>query len=239
MYNLENIKEDLSCIEAAEALGIKIKKRGKENSILCPVHNDRHFGSCFVSDKRWNCYACGAGGDVFSLIEAVTGCSKKESFEEAAKLTGRADSYKKDSNEDIILRKKKDEFPLTSEELSLIGLEKSYTVKNVKNISFNENESTSLKKIDLEYDDENHVSYYLYGTKEKQTIYDLFDEDKESVKYIIALKTMELQVKIEALLSCNFSQFLPLKPEDVYAIQNIYKMDLIKCDTILKKIQNA
>jgi hypothetical protein len=44
--------------------------------ILCPEHNDRHFGSCKInSNNRYYCFACHASGDSIRLIQTKLGMS--------------------------------------------------------------------------------------------------------------------------------------------------------------------
>lgn len=84
-----------------EALGIMGEGRARQRQasgwlIRCPVHADRS-PSCSVQNRGgellWNCHACGAGGDVLSLIAAVRGISLSgrgfiDAMTEAARLGG-------------------------------------------------------------------------------------------------------------------------------------------------------
>lgn len=65
------IKEQISIMDVLSALNIPQKKRNNRISILCPSHEDRHFGSCYVYPKKnaYHCFACGEHGDVISLVQ--------------------------------------------------------------------------------------------------------------------------------------------------------------------------
>ena len=228
MYNLKRIKEDLSCVEAAESLGIKIQKKGNNYSMLCPAHNDRHFGSCFCYENKWKCFACGAGGDVYSLIHEATGLTNAELFEEAAKLTGNPKRYLEGEQEQIEYHNKRAEFPLTDEELGLIDMKKTYIVNDVKNVGSND-EETNLKKIG--YDEDNVV----YGRFETLSLYDIYNDDKETINEIIKDKALEKESKIKRLLDINI--ILPgMNAEDIWLLKNEYRAQLIKLQTIVKKV---
>jgi hypothetical protein len=62
-------------LSAAHKLGIALTKRGTEYVGLCPLHEDR-TPSFSVNPKKgvFCCYGCGAGGDAYDLVMAVTGC---------------------------------------------------------------------------------------------------------------------------------------------------------------------
>lgn len=229
MYNLKSIKEDLSCVDAAESLGIKIQKRGNNISMLCPAHNDKHFGSCFCYDAKWKCYACGAGGDVFSLIHEATGYTNSELFEEAAKLTGHPEKYKMGTQEENRYNEKKLEFPLSSDELELLELEKNFLIPDVKNIGFF-NEETKYKRI--QYSEQ---EFYEYGNYLSFSIIDLYQEDPEGMKFIFCNLAEEKEQKIEALLKYDFSAF-PMSPETTYLVRNELKKNLVKLKTIKRKL---
>lgn len=233
MYNLKQIKEDLTCIDAAESLGVKIQKKGNSYLILCPSHNDKHFGSCFCYEKKWKCFACGAGGDVFSLIHEVTGYTNSELFKEAAKLTGNPDKYLEGEEKQIEYDRKRSDFPLTDEELSLLGLKKSFIVNDVKNIGFAD-EETHLKS--MGHEEINGMDYSLYGDFKSFSLIDIYDEDKEFVKELFKSKALEKEEMINKMLSCNYSVLPNMDAELIYLLKNELKFKLVKVRTIMRKI---
>lgn len=88
MYDLERLSADIDGTMIADALGIEVQQKGNVQSILCPCHNDKHFGSCILYDHDFYCFACGAHGSLYDLISAVIGCSKHEAFGIAADIAG-------------------------------------------------------------------------------------------------------------------------------------------------------
>ena len=93
MLNKEAIKDDADILFVAESLGIQIHSRGRRNMILCPFHNDKKIGSCFIDNKGVTCYSCGARADVFALVSAVNDCSFSEAINYVAELCGGTEYY--------------------------------------------------------------------------------------------------------------------------------------------------
>ena len=47
-----------------------------ERSWKCPVHDDTHASASINTNTGlWTCFACGAGGDGYTIIEIREGCS--------------------------------------------------------------------------------------------------------------------------------------------------------------------
>jgi hypothetical protein len=68
-------------VQALEQAGAKIKG----NTVLCPFHEDRQpSGGLFERDGIWryNCLACGAGGDVFDIRAKAAGISTAEAIKQ-------------------------------------------------------------------------------------------------------------------------------------------------------------
>lgn len=75
----EEIKSSVSMREVIESHGIKINKAG---FCKCPFHSSgvERTASMKVYDHSYNCYACGANGDVFTFIMEYEGLSFKDAF---------------------------------------------------------------------------------------------------------------------------------------------------------------
>jgi hypothetical protein len=91
--DVAQLKNDTDVYAVIEALGLQTEKRGLLMSILCPSHNDQHFGSCFISEKGYKCYSCGAHGDIIKLVQASKDVSFPEAIEFIAHLNGGSDKY--------------------------------------------------------------------------------------------------------------------------------------------------
>lgn len=54
----------------------------------CPVHRGENPTSFSFDARRWHCFACGAGGDAFDLIEELMQCGFREAIAVVAQLAG-------------------------------------------------------------------------------------------------------------------------------------------------------
>ena len=72
-------------VALAEARGIKLKKNGRSYFGLCPFHDD-HNPSLSVNPKTnlWQCFGCGAAGDVIRFIELFDQVDFKEAVNRLA-----------------------------------------------------------------------------------------------------------------------------------------------------------
>jgi len=67
---IESIEQGVDMVALAEAKGIGLKKNGKSYFGLCPFHDDTTPSlSVNPSTNLWQCFACGAGGDVIRFVE--------------------------------------------------------------------------------------------------------------------------------------------------------------------------
>lgn len=82
------ILETVDMRVVAESLGLEMKTYGKRYSILCPFHNDKHFGSCVLTENGYHCFACGAHGNVFRLIQHVLHISYSNAIRYTAEICG-------------------------------------------------------------------------------------------------------------------------------------------------------
>src|SRR6056297_2665293 len=67
---IDHIKATVDMVALAEARGIRMKKNGRGYFGLCPFHNDKN-PSLSINPKTnlWQCFGCGAAGDVIRFIE--------------------------------------------------------------------------------------------------------------------------------------------------------------------------
>ena len=84
VYDKQALLDAADSLTVADFVGLETKRVGSKISILCPSHADAHFGNCFLSERGYHCFACGAHGDVFSLVRAKEGCN----FQEAMGIVG-------------------------------------------------------------------------------------------------------------------------------------------------------
>lgn len=82
------LKEIIDIEFVAMSLGIPMKRVASKIQIICPSHNDKHFGSCYLTNTGYRCYSCGASGDVIELVMAANKCGFKDACLYLADLQG-------------------------------------------------------------------------------------------------------------------------------------------------------
>ena len=77
---IESIKRDIDLVALVQSRGIELKKNGKSYHGLCPFHDDTNPSlSINLNKNLWQCFGCGAAGDVIRFVELID----KVSFPEA------------------------------------------------------------------------------------------------------------------------------------------------------------
>jgi DNA primase catalytic core len=77
---IETIKRDIDLVALVQSRGIELKKNGKSYYGLCPFHDDTNPSlSINLNKNLWQCFGCGAAGDVIRFVELID----KVSFPEA------------------------------------------------------------------------------------------------------------------------------------------------------------
>jgi DNA primase len=80
---IEAIKRDTDLVALIQSRGIDLKKNGKGYHGLCPFHDDTNPSLSINPDKNlWQCFGCGAAGDVIRFVELFD----KVAFPAAVKL---------------------------------------------------------------------------------------------------------------------------------------------------------
>lgn len=101
---LSDAIEAVSTIEIIEAFDIPNKTRRGRTYLLCPGHDDLHFGSCYVdkNDNGYYCYVCGEHVNKWNMVLRLKGNKKVDACEWFFKMSGitpteeyREDPYKK------------------------------------------------------------------------------------------------------------------------------------------------
>ena len=114
-YDFERIKECVNMEDICDMLGIEKRRIGNLTSILCPFHDDQHFGNAFImkNNRKIICYACGKTADIFDLYMYQTGLTLQEAAAEISEKFGLSD---------VTVQKRPTGMPFSREELAAIGL---------------------------------------------------------------------------------------------------------------------
>jgi hypothetical protein len=86
-HDIQAIKDRLDLREIFKRDGHVAKRMGANWFVPCPFHEEKS-GSCKVEEKKFHCFGCGAGTDVFDYWERSRGISKKDAMDQLASLAG-------------------------------------------------------------------------------------------------------------------------------------------------------
>jgi hypothetical protein len=87
---LSDAIEAVSTMDIIDAFDVPNKMRRGRLYLLCPGHDDRHFGSCYVdkNDNGYYCYVCGEHVNKWNLVLKLNGNKKAEACEWFFKASG-------------------------------------------------------------------------------------------------------------------------------------------------------
>lgn len=71
MSIFEDVKQQLNIRQVIEHYGYKVNRA---NQFICPFHND-HKPSASIKNDYFNCFVCGAGGDLITFTAKLYGLS--------------------------------------------------------------------------------------------------------------------------------------------------------------------
>ena len=234
-YDKVSLKDDLSLIDVATSLGVKMQPGSRsERKILCPSHSDQHFGSCFVREKKWHCYACGAGGDVFNFIMAIQNCTFPDAVKTAAELTGHPDDFLLSDKEASDFLSKVSNCPITPEDLKLIGLSQKVQIPIERALLYRDEDYNGDKFLGVT-ESPNGEPLVIVGNYETASIYDEYKENPEYFWEMVAYKIKD-DIDLRKFLVENIVQTLPLSPEDIYCVSTTLKKEMVQLKAVSKKL---
>ena len=200
MASLVDIR-DCDIVEVLDALDIEHRTHGRRESFLCPCHDDNHLGSCFVNAKRnrWHCYACGAGGDVISLVRNVNGMS----FESACSWISR-NILGEQMDADISVPRRK---TLSPRLLTLIGLSPEDGPVYVTEAHYDDaisqdellEEWDSVEWAPAPTEDDNDL-WLCKRLVVKKPLEALMTEDEFTYRWLIRSKAQEAKIKYKEMI---------------------------------------
>lgn len=76
---IDTIKQTVSAIDAARALGIKVDRTGK---CCCIFHADKHPSmKLYDGNRGFYCFVCHKGGSVIDIVQQANGCTFRTAME--------------------------------------------------------------------------------------------------------------------------------------------------------------
>lgn len=84
MSIFEDVKASLDIKQVVEHYGYSVNRAGK---FVCPFHNDTH-PSASIKNNYFNCFVCGAGGDVITFVAKLFGLRNMDACKKLAEDFG-------------------------------------------------------------------------------------------------------------------------------------------------------
>jgi hypothetical protein len=80
----------VTTIDIVDAFDVPNKTRRGRTYILCPGHDDKHFGSCYIdkNDNGYYCYVCGEHVTKWNMVLKLNGNKKADACEWFFKMAG-------------------------------------------------------------------------------------------------------------------------------------------------------
>jgi DNA primase len=80
---LAEAKRLKAAVPIADVIGetLRLKRAGRTLIALCPFHGERTPSFHVYEDGHYNCFGCGAHGDVFTWLRQARGMSFREAVE--------------------------------------------------------------------------------------------------------------------------------------------------------------
>lgn len=89
-FEKDEIKKKIDIVNLFEQFGIKLTRKGKNYTGLCPWHDDKRPSLSVSREKgQYNCFGCGESGDHFTLVEKMKGCDFKEALAFLKSMSGK------------------------------------------------------------------------------------------------------------------------------------------------------
>lgn len=211
MYDMDMAREHLDALAMAEELGLEVIRKGRNHYIRCPEHEkrlgkpDRNINNCIIDHDGYHCFACGAHGNAIRLGQAV-GLSFVGSLEMALTAAGCDPA---DFQTDGYMPKEADTFPLTQEELDMIGLKSTVYGLAVLNCVYGKKDcpqnwsvAERMEFLPLEGYKE-FVPGYDVGKSISASLRTLWKEDRDTCILIIQGKIWEAIQDVNAVLESD------------------------------------
>lgn len=238
-YDERRILDEVSAIDVVNYLGIKHVKKGSRYSILCPDHNDRHFGSCIITPKGYHCFVCNETKSITNLVMSEMNCDKQDALGIIADTLGNRDDYIKVRSKNWN-KVKTEKLPLTWEELKFIGLCNNGTLSCIVNADNKKpdglDENLYVKEKKEQTDGYCYTEYQVFERKKSYSLIDLKKDDPELFMSILRekarTKRKTCEIVLQMLQCCNQEN------EENYQLKLVAEEYLAYADSIVMKLSN-
>ena len=118
------IKQSVSMRELVERYGIHIDRKG---FCCCPFHKEK-TGSMKIYKDSYNCFGCGANGDIFSFVMRMENCDFKTAYKSLGGTYRECSDYQHKMYQYRMRKRKETE----QRRLLKIAEDKRQTIKEIK-----------------------------------------------------------------------------------------------------------
>lgn len=236
MYDIEGLMEAADSKTVADYIGMETFYRSGRYFIYCPGHMnrlgkpDRNIGSCILTPKGYHCYACGQNVGLISMVMEFTGCGYKQALETIGDSCGGASMFR-----DFDTNSKTKKFPLSPEDLAIIGLQ-PYGTRNLRTAVALADEGTTTDK---SFVDKANGEFLVYEKVENISLEMLFQSDEKAFKELIHSKATEAVSRYETAITNFCSRTSPqiMKAYDILSDDdgNLDSADLVKLKNVFQK----
>ena len=77
MSVFEQVRQ-VTALQAAERLNLKMKRNGSKHWACCPLHGEKTASLCIYDSGTWYCFGCHKGGDAVRLYREMFSLSPEE-----------------------------------------------------------------------------------------------------------------------------------------------------------------
>ena len=200
---VQEILERTDPVSVAEELGLDMQRHGSRISILCPEHEDTHFGNCFLNEHGYYCFACHARGDSISLVRHTLGLPFYDACKYVARISGCEYLLKPGSDQS--------NHPLHNQlpskrVLDAVGLSETYTLRREIE-AFSQDDPVTTKRdmrhvLWFEPIDRNGNGIYIFTEiADRRLLQGLADEDQSMLDYIILNRAIERRERYVRMLN--------------------------------------
>ncbi len=194
----QKLLDDCDAEYICDLVGVEMRTKGTVTEVLCPFHDDQHFGNARIRGKGIYCFACSRHYSVFDIVMKQRGVSYFDAFKFVAENTGDLSNYMVKGSKKKI--RPEDQFPLNKEEMEFIGLSDGKT-KNVT--GFSDIKPSGKQKYNSILNEDGTWSYEIYENV-VFTMKDLWESSHESTLQLLGDKTCEKAEYVhEKLLSAR------------------------------------
>lgn len=193
LFDKEAVRAASDTLVVAEEIGLDIQFSGNQALILCPCHNDRHFGSCFLTKDGFRCYSCGHKGDVFDLVEQVKHVSFSEAVRIVANICGGEELFLAD--EDSLQSTMIDSGYISKKERQLIGLSDSPVFVSVGFVQDKDDVDEGVHLESSYGKNDELLGYEVIERKLTSPLYDLFLNNRPAFRQLVDVYCIEAAQK--------------------------------------------